>query len=667
MATGVHKPQAFIPVLGGLKKMKGRYIEFGKPNFNDEWSEISAKTPNELKTKDSLSGIDVLKKMGESKWKVIAKQGKMQKLIKTRHNTGIDEKTKKSTKGINNTDVFTPANFNKLAKVKKNRVIKNFNEIPEGKKYPQVELSLVARWTDGYSVLIGGNTRLTGMMNQFGEAYIWEFEVSDKIAKVDKKGKLAPDYSDVFKLPNPVPEKVEATKGEKTVMHELSSAEILRNVFANDASYATIEGVINDVKLLKKFNGYFKKGGKPVYHFDKENLLVEHTFPKNKQSIEYEWISSFYAQQEVMLTKFDKKEWTIYNRDKEDGGFMDYITNIIKTSFKEKVSKKDAWNPADIWLVRNQPAIVKEIDKRAKGDKKLGPSSIQSLNKYLTELYLNGRKEGTKGDALTGISLKKISGEQAKYEEVNLDPDYFKKIINKHGEFLYKLSKIKLDLSIQPTAAGFHAFKTQDTQLFLKDNTKFAKDRYSFQIKANTTKKHANLKFEGTDLQNRAALLGKAPLDLMTKVAEQHQQTRMFNETSRDFKQYLLNQSQPTGTGAKTIPFPGKTEKDGQGKTFADYKTMFTEVKDWGVDVGDVSTPKQFEDNFKKVFANTNQKEQHFANNKLQQLTWVWKLLNVFGKSKSNVKRNKYLTDMLYIAQKKGHQIFKFGPFGKLY
>jgi hypothetical protein len=463
------------------------------------------------------------------------------------------------------------------------------------------------------------------------------------VAKVSKL-LLKPKHSVKFVLPNPVPKKVEATKGEKTRMQELSSAEILKNVFANDASYATIEGVLKDTKLLKKFNNFFKKGGKPVYHFDKKNLLVEHKWPKTKRSIEYQWLESFYAQQKVMLTKFDKREWTVYNRE---GGFMDYITNIVKTEFKEKVSQKDAWNPADIWLVRNQKNIENHIKHITRFP--ANQTSIEDLNGYLTELYMNARRDGTKGDALTGISLKKISGEEASYEEVNLDPEYFSKIVRKSGKFLYKLSKINMNLQIEKSGKNWK-FKTQDTQLFLKDNTKAGADRYSFQIKGNETSKESNLKYEGTDLQNRAALLGKAPLELMEIVAKNHKQTTLYNQRTKAWQSY------PTS-------FPKAKEKDGQGNTFADYTTLFNAIKST-VDVGGVKNGKEFEENFKKVFANSNIKERAVANNKLMQLNWIWKLLTVFGNENQ---RDKYLTDILYICQKKGNKIFKFGPFGKLY
>jgi len=60
-----------------------------------------------------------------------------------------------------------------------------------------------------------------------------------------------------------------------------------------------------------------------------------------------------------------------------------------------------------------------------------------------------------------------------------------------------------------------------------------------------------------------------------------------------------------------------------------------------------------------KVFA-TNQS--HIANIKLMQLYYVDRLMML----KPEV-RNEYLTDLLFIAQKKGAKVFDFGPFGKLY
>ena len=45
-----------------------------------------------------------------------------------------------------------------------------------------VEMPIVAVYSDGYKELIGGNTRLTAMMAKDGRATVWQFEVPDEIA-----------------------------------------------------------------------------------------------------------------------------------------------------------------------------------------------------------------------------------------------------------------------------------------------------------------------------------------------------------------------------------------------------------------------------------------------------------------------------------------------------
>jgi hypothetical protein len=50
------------------------------------------------------------------------------------------------------------------------------------------------------------------------------------------------------------------------------------------------------------------------------------------------------------------------------------------------------------------------------------------------------------------------------------------------------------------------------------------------------------------------------------------------------------------------------------------------------------------------------------ANVKLMQIYFVQRLLSLKEQD-----RNEYLTDLLFLAQKKGNKVFDFGPFGKLY
>ena len=52
----------------------------------------------------------------------------------------------------------------------------------------------------------------------------------------------------------------------------------------------------------------------------------------------------------------------------------------------------------------------------------------------------------------------------------------------------------------------------------------------------------------------------------------------------------------------------------------------------------------------------------HIANIKLMQVYYISRLLKLKEQD-----RNEYLTDLLFIAQKKGNKVFDFGPFGKLY
>jgi|TARA_B110000467_G_C18284981_1_gene461011 hypothetical protein len=458
--------------------------------------------------------------------------------------------------------------------------------------------------------------------------------------KKPKKGKVKQSY------PNPIPDKVKVSESELTAMQEIATAEILREVFANNASYATVEKVFGDIKLLKKFNKIFSKGGKPVFFYDKKNLEYESkNIPSTKRSKEYGWIESFYAQQKVLISKFDKNEWTEYNREK---GFMDYITKIVTTEFKESVSQKDAWNPADIWLVRNEKNIRKKIDIIVK--KPRNETSIDELNEYLTTLYLNARKSGTSGDALTGLSLKKISGKSALYEEVNLNEKYFENIVKKSGGFLYSYSKLRINLQIESISKDWK-FETQDTQLTVKNNKNV--DVYAFQIKGNTTSGLCNLKFEPSELAASAARMGKCPLDLMVVVAKNHKHTEMYDSNTRKWQNYPQTYKQ------------WSDERDGLGYTYHDYKNMFTIIKSKpNVDVGGVKNEDEFEENFDKVFQTKNKKLQSMANVKLQQLCWVYKLLNNFSSAKN---RDKYLTDMVYISQKKGNSIFPFGPFGKIY
>jgi hypothetical protein len=85
------------------------------------------------------------------------------------------------------------------------------------------------------------------------------------------------------------------------------------------------------------------------------------------------------------------------------------------------------------------------------------------------------------------------------------------------------------------------------------------------------------------------------------------------------------------------------------------YVKMFKKVKsiaDTGVSLA------KFNDNMIKSF-DTDDTENGYTTSKLMQLHFVYGLCSL-----SDKQRNDLLTEMLYLAMKKGP---KFGPFGKLY
>ena len=136
-------------------KLSLKNIKFKNPQFNVEWNEISDAKRGEQTTLDDFFNL------GRTKWIALAKKGRMVKY-------NISQ-----AKNIENTDAGNPKAFHNLLPIKQERSVK---QIFEG----VVELSIVANWSDGYKFLIGGNTRLTAMMNIFGEGYAWQFNVPDQ-------------------------------------------------------------------------------------------------------------------------------------------------------------------------------------------------------------------------------------------------------------------------------------------------------------------------------------------------------------------------------------------------------------------------------------------------------------------------------------------------------
>ena len=128
---------------------------------------------------DEAQRYPEFRKIGKAAWIELASKGKAVTIT--------------DASDINNTDAADPDSFKTLDPAKQKRALA---QVEKG----DVELPIVAVYSDGYKELIGGNTRLTAMMAKNGKAIVWQFEVPDDVAVVvdenfkdgKKKGKSRP-------------------------------------------------------------------------------------------------------------------------------------------------------------------------------------------------------------------------------------------------------------------------------------------------------------------------------------------------------------------------------------------------------------------------------------------------------------------------------------------
>jgi hypothetical protein len=138
--------QEVYQIVSGKIQENVESIKYTTPKFEEEWKE-ARRYPE-------------FKRLGKDKWIELAKNGKPVTII--------------SAKDINNTDADKPELFKTLNPEKQARALA---QLEAG----NVEMPIVALYSDGYKELLAGNTRLTAMMAQNGEATVWQFNVPDEL------------------------------------------------------------------------------------------------------------------------------------------------------------------------------------------------------------------------------------------------------------------------------------------------------------------------------------------------------------------------------------------------------------------------------------------------------------------------------------------------------
>jgi hypothetical protein len=371
-----------------------------------------------------------------------------------------------------------------------------------------------------------------------------------------------------------------------TAVQERGSAYILQRVLKNNKRYNSANDIRKDTQAYRALLTIWRKEG-----------------------IDFEegWLDDYYKQQKTMLVEYSNPRFTQFIRD---GGFMDWITKLVKTKYQ--ISKKDNWNPADIWLIKDQNKTIKMIQGLIDGG---SSQTLEELNAILRQLFHD--------DIVVGVSLKKISGKEAYYERVNLSKADFES----YKQMYYEISSIKCDLSLGKDKKGRTSFGTQDSRIFVDSET----TTYNFQIKANDSAGFSNLKWEPTAKGQAAARLGKAPVDMVQKL----------------LIDYRVRYDNKNGQYPKSLTDLTKVQDE--------YARIIKTLRQKGVET-EVDEDAAI-NNIIVVLGNP--ETAHVANSKLMQLKFLHMLVGM-----QPVERNKFMTDMTFLAQKKGE---RFGPFGKLY
>ena len=140
---------------------------------------------------------------------------------------------------------------------------------------------------------------------------------------------------------------------EFTAMQEKATAAICKQSFENNKKFNSVKDIINDKDTVKDLKEIFVKDRKQLFHY---------RMPFS-QKIEKNWFETFVKQNERILKEFSNAKFTVFDRDDKDG-FMMWFMKTIRDYFK--ISNKDSYNPADIWLIDkkevNREIILKELE-----------------------------------------------------------------------------------------------------------------------------------------------------------------------------------------------------------------------------------------------------------------------------------------------------------------
>ena len=393
--------------------------------------------------------------------------------------------------------------------------------------------------------------------------------------------------------------------------------------------------------------------------FNSPNSEVKKIFPD--LPLLSDWYAHFTLQFNEIKdkTNLPNNKFDVYEYDGE-GSFMDYISDLV-TKEMSLYSKKDSWNPADIWLINKSAAKVhikrfNEIAKKLKDGeyieepgKPFGFQSIQDLNFVL--------KEAFRANDIVGISLKKSDGKNLNYELFNLamnTQDDSKNLPN------VAYDKIQLSCAYNKSTG---TFTSKTSYVFVNDNKKSS---YKLAYKSNTGKNLGNITYEFLPTSNASAFLGKVPKDRLKDFLKDNIQkffpvgqnnqpllnkSIMMTRNSKDKKSF----GNPFVTEmAQSVILP--TEWNPSVRKFYEDKVKVIQ-REFGK--SNITELGNYVDNLEDSYSKDGLSIKNSSMIQMVEFTYQLALL------KQGTKLQTFLTKCFYFAQKKG-EIYNFGPFGKL-
>jgi len=376
---------------------------------------------------------------------------------------------------------------------------------------------------------------------------------------------------------------------ELTEMQEKTSAWIFDQALNHNVKYKSADEIFEDEKFKKEIIGTPSKKG--IYPY-----------------VTKEWIVSFYKQQQGFLKEFSQDKFKEFS---VKGGFMDFVSKLVNQKYG--ISKKDAWDPADVWCIQNEQQVVKQIK-----DAVQNTDDIEILNAILRTLF--------KERKVVGISLKLVDKrvDKARYQEVNVQEGILF-TSGKHPTFT--ITDIKCDFLLR----NDNTFKAANATVAF--TVKYTKELIKYTLTIRTsgrTYRPGNLIFEFQE-PGGSAQIGKAPVELVYEACKRNKM---------DFENKWQNypSSAPEFVNEEQV-----------------YKKMFDGIKQKVVT--NITDSKTFSKNILKQI--TDEENYGTANSKLMQLKFLYEMTKL-----SEKKTEKFITDLFFLAEKRGDG---FGPFGKLY